>query len=462
MSRDTRKTGSPIWGVILIGMVAALVVAGILTLKPVPRLPRSAIGFDGLAIWLDSNGMAARRFEGGGDLSADGVGARILPLYDSVLEDFNLPGQRLSFDPYINGNIREISRRVVEGKITALPTVLVYPKWRDGVRRTGLLHEDFLIFRIPTDLVYDRSRSDRTRVSQEGDTESEEPKVEAVDEDGSEPDPEPFLLPRILPSGADVETASEIALPYEFGGGRARLHAPQWAAVPSQCTPLVGDDTRALVLSCRWEGHDYWVVSDPDLLNNHGLMDTGNAAFALALTEHIAGGGETLVDYSVRLWLGDEQLGRSWTDLLRWVQPPFAWLWLAAILVFLLAFWRGSVRDRPAFSPFGFAHGAARATVYRAQARLMRLTRRDGALLRTLAEIRCAELSQRLLGNDNRREDRTERLVARVRQSDADIADRLAVTLASLSELPDQISPEAAIAALARLEHVYEEVLELA
>jgi len=431
-----------ITGLLVMGLAALLLVAYLGSDRS-PRLERSAIGFDGLPIWLERDAIPTRHFAGGGALSADNVGLRILPLFDDYIGDFALPFQVGDPDPYLTAELRSISRGVVEAKVRTLPTLIVYPKWRDGVRRTGMIHPDFLIF------------PDRpAQFMSEG---------FVAEDDAAYRPASPLSLPMLRGAGTDVTTAERIGIPRAYGGGFVEVHAPQWADVPANCTPIVGDTDRALVQSCRWEGWAFWVVSDPDLLNNHGLMHEGNPAFASALVADIAGGGDVLLDYSLQAWIGDSsRIGRSWSDLLRYFQPPFLWLWVAAAFFFLLAFWRGSVRDRPAVNAFGFAHGAARRAVFRSQARLMRHTRRDGALVRALAQARISELCSQLLGRDSRGGDPTERLIAFIVRKNEGVAHELTRVLNDIAALPDRISPEAASVELARLETVYEEVLELA
>ena len=120
-----------------------------------------------------------------------------------------------------------------------------------------------------------------------------------------------------------------------------------------------------------------------------------------------------------------------------------------------------AVRNRPPPAIFGFAHGAARRTVLEAQAKLMRRTGRDGALLRALAENRLGELYTAVLGREGRGGDPRARLIDKIRRKDDELALRLREIIYEIFDLPDQIAPELAEQLLARLESVYLEVLEL-
>lgn len=450
MTRARKTEGFPLVSAGVALALVLLMVLGIMTLDRAPRLERSAMGMDGLGLLLEREGLGVRQFSGGGALSPDGISLRVLPLYTTRLSEFVLPFGTVQADPHLQANIRPISRAAVTQKLRTLPTLIIYPKWRDGVRRTGLLHPEFLALeRGETDLLPALSHSSEDALDDAADVEGETIRA-------------PLRLPRIQGPSRDVVQAQSIILPYEYGGDTVELVAPQWASVPENCASRVGEADRALVLSCRWDGHEFWVVSDPDLLNNYGLMQAGNAPFAVSLVEQLAAGGDVLLDYSVQAWLSDDaRRGRSWRDLLRYFEPPFLWAWLAALMLFLLVFWRGSVRDRPAMQPFSFAHGAARRTVLQAQARLMRQTRRDGALVRTIAALRVHTLCRHFLGREGRGADPAARLIDVIAGKNTDIAARFATRLAEIAELPDRLSPEAASAELARLETVYEEVLEL-
>lgn len=59
---------------------------------------------------------------------------------------------------------------------------------------------------------------------------------------------------------------------------------------------VVSDGTGALVARTQAYGKSIWLISDPDLFNNMGLLEGDNAAFTLALLEHIAGDRALIID----------------------------------------------------------------------------------------------------------------------------------------------------------------------
>lgn len=60
-------------------------------------------------------------------------------------------------------------------------------------------------------------------------------------------------------------------------------------------TPLVYNGEGVLLGKVEGVPNDIYVLSDPDILQNHGLDEPGNAAFAFELVKLVAGGDETIV-----------------------------------------------------------------------------------------------------------------------------------------------------------------------
>ena len=462
------KAGPPWITLAFITVMTGLIALAILAARPAPPVERSAFGFDGLARWLTAQGVPARRADGGGPVSLEGAGLRVLPLYDTdptrrrtVFDD--------GFDPDLNPDVREIQAWAVLEKLRQAPTVIVLPKWRDGVRRQGVRHEALLInagANAPVSVL----EVEQDAAPDEGAEREAEPAAQA----GA---PEPgrtVRLPRLSAVEGDVRTTQTIPVPGRFGG-QVRLAAPQFAEAGPACDAIVGDDARGLVFRCAGQGRAFWVVSDPDLLNNHGLTHDDNQAFSTALMEHLraeAAGlegfgdegtpGETIViDYTSHTWVvNGAPRGRQLSDLLRYVQPPFVWLWLASALLFAAALWRGAVRERPILQAFTHGYGSARRIAFQAQARLMRATGRDGALLRVLAEARTARLCELLIGQGEGAS--ADRLIAQLRRRDPSLGERLERILKAIAALPDRLPAETAGQALRDLETVYQEACAFA
>lgn len=475
---QSRRAGPPWVTLALLALLAVAAALIVLFVRPPPPLERSAIGYDGLARWLTAQDMPVEVFGGAGPLASDGVGLRILALYDSDPTEIVALSPETPFDRDLLADMSFVTAPTIAAKVADIPTVIIWPKWRDGVRLRGVRHRELLINAgagdPPVELVLEGSAervlreagfvaedSDEARTGEAEEITIVESETGADAADDGEPAaPDPLVWPRLLPVGGDVRRIEEISAPGRLGG-RVRLAAPQYAQAGEACEALVGDAMLGLVFECRWGEVMFWVVSDPDLLNNHGLTDPANRRFATALVERLRGeaaAGAVLIDYSTHNWVIDgEPRGRELSDLLRYFQAPFIWLWLAAALMFAAAVWRGAVREQPLATVFAFGHGATRRIAFQAQARLMRATGRDGALLRALAAARAAALCDVMLGRDERGGARTERMLVQLTRRDESLGARLSELLSAIAQLPDRLPADAAERTLHHLETLYQE-----
>lgn len=427
---------------VLVLAVAAFGLVLMMGVQRAPALEKSAIGFDGLASWLSNNEQPARSFHGGGALSSEGVGLRILPIYDS---DLNVYRSSIQTEAHLLQDIRPIMRHVVTGKIETLPTLVILPKWSDGVRLGAITHPDFLYTIAP------------------------EPAQEEVEDLTTEKAAAlqmawtGFRTPDYTLPDGDALTVEEIELPEEYGG-TAQIYAPQWMATPPNCEAIIGTAQRSLLATCSADDTTYWLLSDPDLLNNHGLQHADNALFAASFIEQIAGNGSVLIDYSNRIWLVAQTTPRerTWADLRRYFEPPMTAFWIAGMVLLAAILWRSGVRALPLATPFQHGHGAARSTALRAQARLMRNARADGALLRALAHARTASLCDIWLGREARYSDRVERMMRILTKKNTQVAAEYRAATDHIHSLPDRIRIDDAVAALSQLEDAYKKALELA
>ncbi len=142
--------------------------------------------------------------------------------------------------------------------------------------------------------------------------------------------------------------------------GNPELGDPQLARAP-RATALASVDGRWLVGSYQRGGQRIWVLTDPDILNNHGIDNGGdpsngmadNARFALALFRNaMPEGGSVVFDETIHGFIDGNAL---WRAALR---PPFLIATLIAGLAFVLLLWAAvgrigkPVADSPAI-PMG-------------------------------------------------------------------------------------------------------------
>lgn len=110
--------------------------------------------------------------------------------------------------------------------------------------------------------------------------------------------------------------------------------------------PLITDSAGRAVVAKHRDGAVY-VLSDPDLLANHGIADRGQAAAALALLDYLNSTDATSIVFDVTL----NGFGRSPNPLRLAFDPPFLAATLALALVALLAAIQAVFRFGPARLP---------------------------------------------------------------------------------------------------------------
>jgi hypothetical protein len=194
-------------------------------------------------------------------------------------------------------------------------------------------------------------------------------------------------------------------------------------------------------------------------LNNHGLRLGQNAEIARDFLLSASGDGSIVIDYSRDNWLASDEepieRERTWSDLLRFFQPPFLALWLGGMLTLALVLWRSLRRAGPVQRAKTVEGGKLAAI--QARARLMRLTGQDGALLADYAAARVAATAARLVGPGHARQIGEEQAFLRyLGRRRPDLASRLADALDRVKALPARIPATVAIHHVEDLEQILE------
>lgn len=390
----------------------------------------SAAGFDGLQIWLSSRGVSAQGFSGGWRIDQTSVGLLVLPIYDTV------PGKervhpRTTEELLVQQDENDLQYAVIREKARRVDTLIVLPKWRTGMRLTGLGHP---VLRV-----------ERARV---------EAMLRQLTGDGAV---------RLIYSNRPFT-----AFPFASAAGET-LNAEIYAAQMfdgAGCTPIVGRPAAMLLANCPLSAEGgrrrVLVLSDPDLLNNHGLRLGDNALIAADLLRKLAGDRNLVIDYSRDNWLREPRNAtrreRSWADLRRFFEPPFTLIWLGAALTFGLFFWRAALRYGPV-KPDKLAPGAGKAVAIGARARLMRLANQDGAMIREYAKARVAATAAALFGPTQARHYAgRDEFLTYARRRHPDVAAPLAAVLDTVEELPARLGAADAIRHVDELERILERI----
>ncbi len=416
---------------VLIGGVALLLLFAVFYVMSQRQqaLRSSPLGFDGLRVWLASEGQSAQVFTGGWTIDPDSVGVLVVPLYDTDLSARREPPQTKE-ELLFQQDKYDLSLTPISQKRNLAQTLIVLPKWRSGMRLAKVGHPA---------LWNDAERMTRLLRRLTGDTAGSVVRsaVPFVDFDG--------------PGGADL---------------RAKIYAAQLVR-SSNCAPIVGTDAAMLLGRCSYgtkvKGQrDFLLLADPDLLNNHGLALGDNARVASALFEEWAEGKNVVIDYSASNWLVPERARaprvRSWSDLGRFFSPPFTLLWLAGLLSMALMLWRAALRFGPVIETLANISASKRLAVA-ARARLMRLSDQDGAMLSDYAQIRIATLCAQIFGPARARHYASEEAFLRyVKRRRPELAEPLIAALNGLRGLPARIPTARALSQVDELEHILERI----
>lgn len=328
-------------------------------------LERSAIGSRGLVAWLREAGIESRH-AGYRPVTRDEIGLRILPVLDT---DPGRPFTRPADDPAFlrTGTERDIPADVLARKARLLPTLLIAPKWTRAMRHSGLA----------------------------------DPSLRLPSAEAAAP-----LRPFGLFSGPLIRPDARL-MEFRHGAAphRGLLYAPQLfpPALAPHCRGVVSPPGGHLLIACASEpGPPLYALSDPDLLNNHGLALADNAAIAASVIAELAGGGPVLVDdtdYIFTVQSPPPSPARDWRDLLRIFAYPFSLAWVGLGLLSVLLLWRSWVRFGPPRRIDADRLGASRATSIAAKARLLRMAGSDPQLIERHVRNRLRRIEQRLFGH---------------------------------------------------------------
>jgi hypothetical protein len=328
-------------------------------------IARSQIGTEGLYRWMTAQGTSIAKSHRRLSMNEEDVSLRILPLYDMDLtNDLNPPSNTL--EARAQTTLIDLEYWIVYEKIERVPTLVALPKWRGGVLSLGVLDEQLL---IPQGMY-------RRLLGQ----------LET-----------PLL--RIIRPDTKLMTADGIT-----------LYRPQLfdkRTVNGGCKPVISVPEGVLIAHCdSFDRFGILVLSDPDLINNHGLTLGENADVAATLNDLAPRSGTVLLDTSDRLLLTSadgepqEQRPRSLEDMSRFWSYPFTLIWIAALSLLLIAFWRGLIRFGPPAKTDDGRIGASNEAAIEAKAYLLRLTGQDHALVADYAKNKLGDLARDVLGKD--------------------------------------------------------------
>ncbi|MCQ0987092.1 hypothetical protein [Jiella marina] len=341
------------------------------------RLEKSAIGMDGLGLWLEENGVETLPLI---SQNADEVGKalRILPIYDINIAALSTEERERDYLEEERGplSLRQITEDAIATKARSGPTLAVLPKWRGGVIDRGRVHPDLLV--SPVRMRFFEERPIR-RLSEAGLADY---------------------------SVADRRTGTVLQ-------DRGKLYSAQVLSerFDELCRPLLTIPGRGTLLAdctgaffeAEGQTAPFYLLSDPDLVNNHGLANGANPALALTILRDLAGGQPVFIDNEPGAAPRTEEIAgrdtreRTISDLERFFAYPFSLFWIGAALATGLALWRGSRRFGRPDEEAEPADASKRRTIEASQ-RILLLAKADRALIDMHVRDRLEALASGLLG----------------------------------------------------------------
>lgn len=343
------------------------------------RLDASVIGFDALEPWLERQGLNVERSNPRIRPNIEELSLRILPLYDTDL-DSATPEPADARAAFYASDLRDLNREDVEGRLYEMATLVVLPKWVAGTAVSNVAHESALIPEANLHRLTRQLRLGALKVRRHG------------------------------PRFASADLAN---------GKVALFHAQLFdaAALPDVCTPDLTLPEGVLIATCQIPGSGLvtHVLSDPDLMNNHGLTLADNAEILTALLKSWIGddknrpageegprlyldlAGEDLVtwyDYEDEA----QDYERDSTDFARFFQPPLTGLWAMLLIVLGVAFWRGALRFGPLAAHNDATPEQSKTAAIASNARLLRIAGHDGRMAAEFVQASLHDLASTTFG----------------------------------------------------------------
>ena len=356
-------------------ILAVVVVAGLVLMyfsSSSSRIERSAIGTDGLAIWLQDQGIEVQKTAPEEIVGQKTPILRVLPLYDTDLTVGPRETEELEAGSP-RATLRNLSLEAFRSKIDSADTLVILPKWRSDMITSATADPDVLI--PPGQMtIFGLWRGPTVAAAGEG-----------------------FVQAPVTKDQTDEALA-----------GEAALYAPRVFSdiVDDACMPLLTLAGRGTLLArCDdlWgDGSSFYLLSDPDLVDNHGLANGDNADLAVAMIAPLAEGRPVYIDTSTYANItdtsGQDPRVRSLADLGRFFEYPFSLFWIGIVIASGLALWRGSRRFG---APLGEARAldmASKARTIAASARLLRLAGSQSDLVSAYIRARMETLDGIVLG----------------------------------------------------------------
>jgi hypothetical protein len=365
----------------------------------------SPLGSKGLQVWLQAKGISVLRSDAHIGRARTEISSRILFLPISQGGTAAPAGEETE-NQGPQGWVREAQRY-------GLPTLILVPKWSGSVLRQGIARQSDLVAL--------------------NEIEAELGKIE----------PSNLRLNRHGPGFEEANPSLQAGQPIAIALYQAQTF--DRASLPRICKELAGTQSGALLIRCE-DNPVVYLLSDPDLLNNHGLAQADNAAFALSLIRYLRGATEIRPVYldtagrPLDTESPDRQKSedegrtyeRSSSDLQRFFAYPLSVIWGTLFAVAAICFWRGAYRFGPPLSEASANIELSRTAAIEATARLLRLSGNDGRMAAQFVQHQLADKAQLIFGSGAGNEAGVERMFQRFVRRDHEKAQALQLAARAL------------------------------
>jgi hypothetical protein len=153
---------------------------------------------------------------------------------------------------------------------------------------------------------------------------------------------EPFVVNKALRLVTETGTVLQLEtpprwLPSDFGPA-PELHRPQ-VILGSDLRPLIASKTGILLGEVATNDRTIWVLSDPDLISNHGIYRGANAQLAMAIVDRLRDGfGPIVIDETIHGYYLDPNLLKAM------FQFPLIVVTVAGMAAILVLLWAATGR----------------------------------------------------------------------------------------------------------------------
>lgn len=387
-------------------ILLALVGLAALALFGLPRdndFDHSPLGNKGLQVWLEAKGIPVVRSDPHFVRARSEISLRVLSL--PITEDKVASPEEDEQNTQV-----DLQNWSYEATNHELPTLIIMPKWLGSVLKDGVARQSALV-------ALSAINDEVGRISSMG-----------------------LRLERYGPGFEEARPDLESSGPTRIALYQAQVF--DRASLPGTCRELAGTQSGALIVNCQYNPFIY-LLSDPDLLNNHGLALADNAAFAVSLIKQLRGAGETRPIYvdadgaplnEIEPVDEGRTYERSGSDLKRFFAYPLSVIWGVLFVVVAICFWRGARRFGPPLRDTSATIEISKSAAIEATARLLRLSGNDGRMVSQFVQNLLADRAQLVFGPGSANQAGIDRLFQRLARRDQAQAEALKTASQALIE----------------------------